>query len=95
VEAGGVIGDRRALFCASVMPNIVPSNGEHAMRTAIAIDDELLAKAQKLSGIKETAALVRHALTLFVQRASARRLALLGGTEPDIQPARRRRSERL
>lgn len=63
------------------------------MRTTIAIDDELLAKARKYSGIEETAALVRHALTLLVQREAARRLARMGGTQPDLRPIPRRRQE--
>jgi Arc/MetJ family transcription regulator len=61
------------------------------MRTTIAIDDELLAKAQRLTGIKETAALVRAALTQMIQRESARRLARLGGIAPDLKPIPRRR----
>lgn len=63
------------------------------MRTTIAIDDDLLAKARRYSGIQETAALVRLALTKYVQREAQRRLALLGGTEPDLQPIPRRRQE--
>ncbi|MDB5367821.1 MAG: hypothetical protein JWM77_3748 [Rhodospirillales bacterium] len=63
------------------------------MRTTIAIDDELLASAQMLTGIREKSALVRAALTLLVQRESARRLARMGGTEPDLQPIPRRRSK--
>jgi Arc/MetJ family transcription regulator len=61
------------------------------MRTTIAIDDELLADAQRLTGIKETATLVRTALTQLIQRESARRLARMGGTQPDLQTAPRRR----
>jgi Arc/MetJ family transcription regulator len=61
------------------------------MRTTLAIDDELLARAQEYTGIKEKSALVREALTALVQREAARRLALLGGTEPDlVVPPRRR-----
>lgn len=63
------------------------------MRTTLAIDDELLARASELTGIKEKAALVRHALTLLVQREAARRLARLGGTMPDAEAAPRRRSD--
>ena len=61
------------------------------MRTTIAIDDELLAKAQAYTGIKEKAALVREALKALIERESARRLALLGGTEPELEVAPRRR----
>lgn len=63
------------------------------MRTTIAIDDDLLAKAKSLTGIKENPAVVREALKALVARESARRLALLGGTEPELELPPRRRSE--
>jgi len=62
------------------------------MRTTIAIDDELLAKAQEYTGLQEKSALVREALKALVEREAARRLARLGGTEPQLRPAPRRRS---
>lgn len=63
------------------------------MRTTLALDDELLAKAQAFTGLKEKSALVREALTALIERESARRLARLGGSEPDLEtPARRRSS---
>ena len=62
------------------------------MRTTIAIDDALLEKARRLTGTQETAALVREGLTLLIQRESARRLALLGGTDPQAEYIPRRRS---
>ncbi|MGB7037451.1 MAG: type II toxin-antitoxin system VapB family antitoxin, partial [Xanthobacteraceae bacterium] len=52
------------------------------MRTTLALDDELLAKAQELTGVKEKSALVREALKALVEREAARRLARMGGTEP-------------
>lgn len=61
------------------------------MRTTLAIEDELLAKAQKLSGIKEKTPLVREALKALIERESARRLAKLGGTEPLLKAPPRRR----
>jgi Arc/MetJ family transcription regulator len=61
------------------------------MRTTLALDDELVAKAQAYTGIKEKSALVREALKALIERESARRLALLGGTEPDLKPIPRRR----
>jgi Arc/MetJ family transcription regulator len=61
------------------------------MRTTLAIDDDLLAKARSLTGIRETSALVRRALTVLVQREAARRLIQLGGSAPDLQPIPRRR----
>ena len=61
------------------------------MRTTIALDDELLAKARDLTGLQEKAALVREALTALIERESARRLARLGGSEPGLKRPRRRR----
>jgi Arc/MetJ family transcription regulator len=61
------------------------------MRTTIALDDELLAKAQAFTGLREKSAVVREALKTLIERESARRLARLGGTEPEIQIPRRRR----
>lgn len=64
------------------------------MRTTLTLDDELLAKAKFYTGIEETAAVVREALRALVQREAARRLARLGGTEPDLKPIPRRRSRK-
>lgn len=63
------------------------------MRTTLAIDDELLNKAMGLTGLKERTALVREALKALIERESARRLARLGGSEPDLGPVPRRRGE--
>jgi len=63
------------------------------MRTTLALDDDLLAEAQRLTGTSEKSALVREALRALIERESARRLARLGGTEPDLTPAPRRRPE--
>ncbi len=63
------------------------------MRTTIALDDELVEKAQTYTGIMEKSALVREALTALVQREAARRLARLGGSEPDLADVPRRRAE--
>ncbi len=63
------------------------------MRTTLALDDELIAKAHALTGIKEKSALVREALRALIQRESAKRLALLGGSEPRLQNVPRRQSE--
>jgi Arc/MetJ family transcription regulator len=61
------------------------------MRTTIALDDELVAKAQDFTGVKEKSSLVREALKALIERESARRLARLGGTESKLKaPARRR-----
>jgi Arc/MetJ family transcription regulator len=63
------------------------------MRTTLALDDELLAEAQRLTGTTEKSALVREALRALIQRESARRLAKLGGTEPALPEITRRRCE--
>jgi Arc/MetJ family transcription regulator len=62
------------------------------MKVTIAIDDELFAKAQKYAGDDEKSAIIKKALQAFVEREAARRLAQLGGTEPQLRPAPRRRS---
>lgn len=67
------------------------SNRGAAVRTTLNIDDELLAEAQRLCGMTEKAALVREALKALIERESARRLARLGGSEPQLAPIPRRR----
>jgi len=62
------------------------------MRTTLALDDDLLAEAQRLTGTTERTALVREALRALIERESARRLARLGGSEPDLAAPPRRRS---
>ncbi len=63
------------------------------MRTTIALDDDLLIEAQRLTGTTEKTALVREALNALIQRESARRLARLGGTEPNMADIPRRRTQ--
>ncbi len=63
------------------------------MRTTLALDDELVAKAQAFTGLKEKSTLVREALKALIERESGRRLALLGGTEPALQAVPRRQTE--
>lgn len=66
-------------------------SAEACMRTTLVLDDELLAEAQRLTGTVEKTALVREALRALVERESSRRLARLGGSEPDAAAAPRRR----
>jgi Arc/MetJ family transcription regulator len=61
------------------------------MKATIAIDDELFARAQEYAGVKEKSAVISEALKAYVQREAARRLARLGGTEPQLRPIPRRR----
>jgi hypothetical protein len=65
------------------------------MRTTIALNDTLLAKAQAFTGPTEKSALVREALKALIVRESAHRLALLGGSEPELEPVPRRQSEQM
>lgn len=63
------------------------------MRSTITLDDELLDKAQKLAGDKlDRSALIRECLKAFIERESARRLAKLGGSQPELVAAPRRRT---
>ena len=62
------------------------------MRISVTLDDQLVAKALMLTGIERKSALLREALKLLIARESARRLALLGGTEPNAVQIPRRRS---
>ena len=61
------------------------------MRSTLNIDGELLSRAATLTGEKEKTALVRMGLEALIARESARRLAKLGGAEPNLSPVRRRR----
>ena len=61
------------------------------MRTTLIIDDELLAKAQELSGLREKTAVLHAGLQALIARESARRLAALGGSEPGLGRVSRRR----
>ncbi len=62
------------------------------MRVTINLDDELLAQAQRMSGVTEPSVLMREALLALVQRESARRLAKLGASEVQLRPISRRRA---
>jgi Arc/MetJ family transcription regulator len=65
------------------------------MRTTVTLDDELLAKAQQYTGIQEKSALLQQALTTLVQIEAGRRLARLGGSDPEAKaPPRRRPASR-
>jgi Arc/MetJ family transcription regulator len=62
------------------------------MRTTINLDDDLVARAQELTGIRERTALVHEGLRSLIEREAARRLARLGGIAPDLRVPPRRRS---
>jgi Arc/MetJ family transcription regulator len=63
------------------------------MGTAVVIDDKLLAEARRLTGLKEPDDVMREALRALIERESARRLARLGGSEPELREIPRRRSK--
>lgn len=63
------------------------------MRTTLNIDDDLLQRARDLCGVQEKTALIREGLKALIERESARRLARLGGSQPQLEPIPRRRPE--
>jgi len=63
------------------------------MRTTLNIEDALLDKASKLTGVTEKTSLVRLGLQALIARESAKRLAGLGGTEKNLKMIPRRRIE--
>jgi Arc/MetJ family transcription regulator len=62
------------------------------MRTTLNIEDELIHKAARLTGIKEKTSLVKLGLETLIARESSRRLAKLGGTEKKLAMIPRRRA---
>jgi Arc/MetJ family transcription regulator len=63
------------------------------MRTTLNIDDQLLDEAQRITGMTEKSVLVREGLRALIERESARRLARLGGSEPQLKTVTRRQSD--
>ena len=63
------------------------------MRTTINLDEQLLGEAQRITGMKERTALIHAGLRALIERESARRLARLGGSEPELTPVSRRRPQ--
>jgi len=55
------------------------------MRITIVLDDDLVRIAQEFTGVAEKTTLIREALIALIERESARRLASLGGTMPDLK----------
>ena len=62
------------------------------MRTTLNIDDELLSKAPRITGITEKVALIQEGLRALIEREPVRRLVRLGGSEPRLESISRRRS---
>lgn len=63
------------------------------MRTTINLDDHLIGEAQRLTGVSERTALIHEGLRALIERESGRRLARLGGSEPELQLPPRRRAK--
>lgn len=61
------------------------------MRTTVTLKDDLVEQAQEITGITEKSALVNEALTRMIQQDAARRIILLGGSDPNAKAATRRR----
>lgn len=61
------------------------------MRTTLNIDENILKRASKLTGVKEKTTLVRLGLEALISNESAKRLATLGGTEKNLKPIPRRK----
>jgi Arc/MetJ family transcription regulator len=65
------------------------------MRATVALDDELIRKAEAFSGVTERTALLREALKALIHLEASRRLAAVGGTEPDLEEIRRVKADSL
>jgi hypothetical protein len=62
------------------------------MRTTVIIDNELVERVRRLTGIQDATALVREGLRVLIAREAARRLAALGGSQPALKHIPRRRA---
>jgi Arc/MetJ family transcription regulator len=78
-------------MCASNDVNIGAIKWRYAMRTTVTIDENLLCKALKLVGPLDRSALLQESLKALIERESAKRLALLGGSQKKLKVAPRRR----
>ncbi|MDQ7844266.1 MAG: type II toxin-antitoxin system VapB family antitoxin [Armatimonadota bacterium] len=65
------------------------------MRTTLNVDEELLRRAARLTGVTQKTALIHMGLRALIARESARRLAGLGGTAPRLRPIPRRRPVKI
>lgn len=61
------------------------------MRTTVNLDDALLKEAGQMTGIASQSQLLREGLIALIERESARRLAKLGGSVPELDRIRRQR----
>lgn len=61
------------------------------MRTTVTLDDTLVAEATTLTNLTDRSTLLREALKALIAREAGLRLARLGGSDPDLSAAPRRR----
>jgi Arc/MetJ family transcription regulator len=65
------------------------------MRATVALDDDLIRTAQELTGVTERTALLREALKALIHVEASRRLAALGGSNPEMEDIKRARFDDL
>lgn len=85
-------GETGAFAFPAALTNLYQSAILTRMKTTLNIDETLLKRAARLTGVSEKTSLVRLGLEALIALESARRLARLGGTERELRPIRRRRS---
>jgi len=64
---------------------------EIIMHMTLKIDDKLLAEARRITAADDTAALVNEGLRALIERESTRRMARLGGSQPQLRAVHRQR----
>ena len=62
------------------------------MKTTVTLDVALLKRAEELTGITDKTDPAREGLRALIERECARKLARLGGSQPQLRPIPRRRS---
>jgi Arc/MetJ family transcription regulator len=96
IPANSSHGARSADFCGTFLRikwcHYSCIHREDQMRTTVTLDDDLLAKAIKLTGGLDRSTVLREGLKALIERESALRLAKLGATQPQLEPVPRRRS---
>lgn len=90
--SGGPAAELGRVCVRASLTNLYQSDILVHMKTTLNIDEALLKRAARLTGVNEKTSLVRLGLEALIALESARRLARLGGTERELRPIRRRRS---
>ena len=92
VERGLLLSSARLHHpCHQLMLNSTAFTESQTMRTTVNIDEALLAKATRLAGPMDRSAMLAEGLKALIERESAKRLARLGGSQPKLEAAPRRR----